>query len=246
MNDNVTNLFSRDDVTGLGSIDAQAVIRGAKRRRLPMQLATGGALVLALGGLGLTVQGVLGAQDQVATLSQSDGGAREEIAPESDTGALAYDDGIPADRLNVCAQPLTEVAPSASGLVLTTDFPDSPTGTAPIEGTVTLTNNGDEALRGYTAANPAITLSQDGTVVWHSNGAMIMSAAEIALAPGETYVYTTSFTPVVCGEDDEGDTGFREDLPAAPAGEYEVSAAIDFMGDVDQLVTGPLETIELR
>ncbi|TBN56286.1 hypothetical protein EYE40_02115 [Glaciihabitans arcticus] len=240
----MTNLFSPDDVPGLGAIDAKAVIRGAKRRRLPMQLATGGALVLALGGIGLTVQGVLGAENQTATLSQPD-----YVTESSEGGASSFDGQrdavLSADQLSYCGEQIADVSPSPSGLVLSLDFPNGTGGSTPIEGTVTMTNNGDAAIRGYTAANPVLTLAQGGRVIWHSNGAMIMSAAEIALAPGETYVYTTSFTPVVCGEDDERDAGFRAELPPAPAGEYQLLAAIDLMGDVDELVTGSVDSITL-
>ena len=243
---NVTDLFAPDDVTGLGSIDAKAVIRGAKRRRLPLQLASGAAVVLALGGLGLTVQNLARPMPEAVTLVQPDFATEDS----EDGGAAAYDaerDGrLSADQLSYCGEQLVDVSPSPSGLVLTTDFPDGVGGDTPIEGTVTMTNNGDAAIRGYTAAYPVLTLSQGGTVIWHSNGAMIMSAAEIALAPGETYVYTTSFTPVLCGAEDEGDAGFRTDLPPAPAGEYELSAAITIMGDVEELVTGPLESIALK
>ncbi len=83
-------------------------------------------------------------------------------------------------------------------------------------------------------------------VVWHSNGVAIELAREVSLAPGESIEYAASFSPVVCGvEDDE--TGFRSDLPAASPGVYEVSAAIDVMGEFDALlVTGPAQTITLR
>jgi len=59
--------------------------------------------------------------------------------------------------------------------------------------------------------------------------------------------YPASFTPVVCGvEDDLGDS-FRDALPAASPGEYTVSAALDVSGDLGtELVTGPASTITLR
>ena len=46
-------------------------------------------------------------------------------------------------------------------------------------------------------------------------------------------------------EDDTAEA-FRSDLPAAPAGQYQVSAAIDLMGEFDaDLVTGPAQTVTL-
>jgi hypothetical protein len=105
-----------------------------------------------------------------------------------------------------------------------------------------------------TAAAPAITVSQEGITLWHSNGAMVMSLVIVDLAPGESLEYAASFTPVLCGVEDDMAEVFRNDLPALDPGEYELSAAIDFVLDETlaadyepfaYLVTGPRSTITL-
>ena len=246
--DNIHELFRRSDDAGLGSIDTASVIRRSKRRRLPAQLATGGALVLALGGFGVFgVQALVNSQAQYATtaggMERSDGDlyTSEDLA-EGESGVTPQS----ATDLNLCGAPLTLPDASPSGLELTVSFPDAAVGTEWVEGIVTLTNNGSTAVTGTTAASPQITLSQNGVVTWHSNGAMIAMAVEVDLAPGESFDYVASFTPVTCGPEDDAADGFRENLPASPAGAYQVSAAIDLLTpDAVELVGGPAQTITL-
>ena len=247
---NIHKLFADKGDEGLGSIDTAAVIRRSKRRRLPAQIATGAAAVLVVGGVS-----VVGFQSLAQNEPAAETAAlRSEDAPESafddtDTMSTSESARIYAENLNLCASSLNEVDPTASGLELTVDFPDADAGADSVEGTATLTNTGAETVEGYTAAAPAITLSQDGIVKWHSNGAMIAIAVEIDLAPGESMDYPVAFTPVECGDEDESAAGFRENLPPLPAGDYEVSAAI-FIDNVDsdayEFVGGPLETVTLR
>jgi hypothetical protein len=153
----------------------------------------------------------------------------------------------PADKVNLCGGPVAEIAPNERGLELTVQFADATVGEASVTGEVTLTNNGTETVTGYTAASPAITLAQNNVVVWHSNGPMIMLAVDVNLAPGESMVYPATFNPVVCSVEDDLGESFRDDLPAAPAGQYQVSAAIDLMGgSISELVSGPAATVTLN
>lgn len=245
---NITNLFRSADAP-TPSIDVQSVIRRSRRRRLPKQVAAGSVFSLAILGVGFVgvngVGAVSGTSDQAAVLESAGGAAEDESAfsgPVEDGAKLA-----PAEKLNLCGGEVAEVAPSSTGLELTVDFPDAAVGAETVEGTVTLTNNGTGRTVGYTAPLPVITLSQNGIVVWHSNGPMIMSVTDVDLAPGESMEYEAFFTPVVCSVEDDLGQGFRDNLPAAPAGEYQVSAAIDLVGDAPtELITGPADTITLK
>lgn len=245
---------------GVSAIDPAAVIRSSKRRRLPKLLAVGGALSIAVAGFG--VAGISGFQ----SLTPGDGfassaGSSSESTPESAPGAAAEEDsgatdtGIgsaPAEKINLCGGEVADVAPSPTGLVLTTDFPSPvPAGAEQVDGTVTLTNTGTETIVGTTAASPAVTISQGGVVLWHSNGPMIMLAVMVDLAPGESMEYSASFTPVRCGVEDDAAESFRPDLPPLGAGVYQVSAAIDLIpegaeaGAPAELITGPTADITL-
>jgi hypothetical protein len=245
----------RDALRGapIGSpLDPRPIVRASARRHRARQVAVGGVTTLAVVGIGAgSIAGIR------SLLPHAVVGAASSVAPQKDaaSGGAPVAPGTkraPADRINLCGGPLAEVAPAESGLVLTPQFPASASSTAgAIDGTVTLTNTGTERVTGTTAASPAITLSQHGTVLWHSNGAMIMLAVVVDLAPGESMTYRASVTPVRCGVEDDLN-GFRDDLPGVGAGDYALSAAIDLTrtdasGEFvsNDLITGPLAAIRL-
>lgn len=244
---NLRHLFSAPQPGG--SIDVAAVIRQSRARRLPKVLGITGVSVLAIGGLvfgGVQTLGV--ATSSTATYDMPADGP-ELGAGASELYSDAASDEIkraPAEKLNLCTGTVAEPVPSASGLVLSVAFADAPAGSDSVQGIVTMTNAGAEPVTGYTAAAPAITLAQNDVVLWHSNGPMIELARDVNLAPGESMEYAATFSPVVCGVEDDTAEAFRSDLPAAPAGQYQVSAAIDLMGEFDaDLVTGPAQTVTL-
>lgn len=243
---NIRHLFSAAQPEG--AIDVTAVVRRARARRLPKVVGIAGVSVLAVGGL--VIGGLqLGGGASPAT----DAAATQEQTAPLEGGSQLYSDSAsdqvkraPAEKINLCTATLAEVAPSGSGLVMTVAFPDAPVGSDTVQGMVTMTNTGTATVTGYTGASPAITLSQDSVVLWHSNGPVVEMAREVDLAPGASMEYGAAFTPVVCGVEDDSAESFRTDLPAAPAGQYQVSAAIDLLGDFDaDLVTGPAQTVTL-
>jgi len=248
---NLRELF-RGDTPTLPAIDTASVIRRSKTRRLPAQIGIGGAFTLAIGGLGVAGLQGLGGTAQTASDSTVSSAEQAPAGPDGVKGMMEGEgtDAVikraPADRINLCGGPMAEVAPNELGLVLTVAFPDTAVGTAPVVGTATLTNTGANPVAGYTAPSPAITLSRDGIVLWHSNGMMIQSIQDVSLAPGESLEFAASFTPVVCGVEDDTAEAFRTDLPPVPAGDYHVSAAADVTVDGNAvLVTGPAETVRI-
>ncbi|MDM4764176.1 hypothetical protein QT381_14290 [Galbitalea sp. SE-J8] len=245
----------RDDLTPLFSapsdrrIDTDAVVRRARRRRLPRQLAVGGVAAVAVVGLVIGGGSLLRGVATSTASGMADSASRPEAAPgaggapdgAAGGGTDAATDGgpgqgpsggdaigiAPLEKLNPCGGSLADLAPDPSGLVLTTDFPSViEAGTASVTGWVTLTNTGTGRVTGTTSAVPTITLSRDGRTVWHSNGPVIAMAAVVDLAPGESMRLGATLTPVVCDGTDEGRESFRDDLPAAAPGGYDVSAVI--------------------
>ena len=228
-------------------LDATMVIRRSKRRRLPGQVAVGGVVTLAVAGLSVgSIAGIRSILPRAVTDSSLSSG---ESAPQAPQGRDNATDRAPADRLNLCGAPVAAPVPSESGLILTPHFPASARTDGQITGTVTLTNTGATAITGTTAASPAVTVSQGGITLWHSNGPMIMLAAVVALEPGQSMDYPASITPVRCDSEDDLN-GFRDSLPPLPAGQYQVSAAIDLTpdkaGSTTQLITGAPQTIVLQ
>ena len=244
------------------SLDTRAILRRVRRRRLPRQIAVGGSVALAAAGIGvasvqgLTLAGTLGGTSGVTSGVGSSPESVEESAPGSGGDLAAGGAAIslaPAEKLNFCGAAPTEVTPSVTGLVLTTAFPDgAPANGSPVTGIVTLTNTGGERVTGTTSATPAITLSGNGVVLWHSNGPTIAMAILVDLGPGESLQYQAAFMPVRCEVEDDSAESFRENLPAVAAGTYDVSAAIAIALDAPvngsspvDLITGPRQAITL-
>jgi hypothetical protein len=269
--------------SGGGEIDLHAVLTRSRRRRMPRQIAAGATLTLATGGI---VLGGFALANSPGSATSSSGSAAMEDTPdpasgdestgdsstgdpatgdtatsEPTTGASADGDGSlrAAEQLNACGERVAEVEPAASGLVVTPHFPAEATaGATQIEGTVTLTNAGDERVRGTTGARAAITLSRGGTVQWHTNGAQNSIGIGVDLEPGESMEYAATLDAVSCSSEEDLDPlEPPKNLPAADPGEYQVSAAIDISPDANEgsdtgiqpeleLVTGPSQTIALR
>ena len=236
------------------TLDAKLVINRSRARRLPRQIAAGATSALVLAGV--TFLGVQVTQ-QGGAVSTAGGAAESsqaydtsEAAPEMDTMLKRS----PADKVNLCTAPLSEVAGSQYGLQLDVVPPsEAPTGTGPVAVTVRLTNASEGRVVGTTLSLPAITLSQGGIVLWHTNGTPDQTYVQVNLAPGESLDYVTTFTPVRCeAVDDEGES-FRADLPPLQPGEYALSALVDFTADASMgqetpdldLVAGPLTTFAL-
>ncbi len=245
-------------------IDTDAVLRRVRRRRLPRKIVAGTMVSLAAVGIGVAGFGSIPfSGNSGGSASTSEAGSPEEGdaatsydgAAEGSQPGAAPSDGIaraPIEKLNPCGGELADVAPSGSGLTLTTEFPDAvPASGGSVEGVVRMTNTGALPASGVTAAAPAVTVSADGVVLWHSNGPMIMSATLVDLQPGESLEYQATFTAVRCGTEDETSEQFREDLPPLTPGRYQISAAIEFAPDSTEsrtldVITGPLEPIELQ
>lgn len=234
-------------------LDAQRIVARSRTRRRPKRAiaATMGALALA-GVTVLAVQTTQGFPPSVTSIAEDMAGDRaaEADSPAAPSESFESVGRAPADKVNLCSGPLAQVAPSQSGLMLSLDFPQTASlDDGLITGTVTMTNTTDARVTGFTSSSPAITLSQDGTVLWHSNGPMTAEAEVIDLDPGETVEYSAFFVPVGCGVDDDLADTFRSDLSPVVPGTYDLTAAIDFTDDATQfvdLVTGPATSIELR
>jgi hypothetical protein len=247
--DRLRDLFAQQPA--VGSVDARAVIRRSRARRLPKQLAAGAIGALAVVGIGVIgVQSLTPQPQSTVMLEQGDSAApTEEFAPDA---AIKR---APAERLNLCEGTPAEVEPSRYGLRLDVAFPgNAPATGSPVSGVVRLTNTGPDRVIGTTAIAPSLTVSQDGIVLWHSTGAVDAAAVVVDLEPGQSLEYTASFTPVRCEVEDDARETFRPDLPPLAPGAYELSAAIDFapgpsmpqgIADLD-LVTGPVSMIRLE
>ncbi|MCU1514476.1 MAG: hypothetical protein JWO10_1566 [Microbacteriaceae bacterium] len=232
-------------------IDTGAVLRRSRRGHRAKQLVVGGATTLAVVGIGVaSVGGIRSIVQRPGPMNLAGGSAASSEAAPDGAAAPQLQKRAPAEKINLCGGQLAEVSPAASGLVLSVKFANSAAASADsVSGAVTMTNTGTQRVSGTTAATPAITLSRDGITLWHSNGAMIMMAAVVDLEPGASMTYNASFVPVSCSTEDESAPSFRQGLEHVAAGDYQLSAAIDFSPDSTggsaELVTSPLVGIHL-
>lgn len=244
---------------GATRLDSEDIIRKARGRRRPRQLAFGSVTILAVAGFAYVGISAI-PWPQSALMSASDSGDATTSAELALPGSSGATDPVAggANRESAttairCGQPLVEVGATSSGLVLTTDFPSSgPANGLPVEGTVTLTNAGSERLTGVTAAQPTIVLSRDGITVWHSNGAVRSIGYLVDLEPGQSKEFSASFTPVLCTEENETSHSFPGDLPPLGPGTYRVTALLgldplvpDQQGDTGELVGATSENYAL-
>ena len=247
-------------------LDTSRLVRRSRARRLPRQLAVGGALSLAIVGLGVgTVSGVRlfnppaevssagGGSDttdeEVGTLSEGPQTESEE-SDSGSSGDSSAGGGIqlaPAYKIHGCGGMLGVVpADGLTGVSVAVDFPAQATTSGTVRGTVEITNDTGEPLTGVMSDVAATTLSQDGVVLWHTP--RLDRTLPVDLDPGESTTLDASFEPRVCSPEDEGLEDFRPGLPAVEAGSYDVSVAFDIErkdGFVLQVVSGT-EPITLR
>ncbi len=217
-------------------LDAAAIIAGARRRRRPRVIAAG--TVGALATVGVLVLGI-----QVALPSDPGTVTSMESAPAADSPAGGASDSALMDRaaaaeLNVCGAPVVEPLPNTLGLVLEPVFPASASGGATVDGVVRLTNTGTSRFTGSAAPTPAVTVAEDGLVVWHTNGPAILSLAIIDLGPGESMELAATATTVRCSPEDDAAPAFRDDLPPLAPGDYTLSVLMDITPD-----GGPVELV---
>ncbi len=222
-----------------GGIDLDRVIARSRARRRPRQVATTLVGALALTGvLVIGVQTLPRPASDSAVMMESESGAADGGAASEDA-ALS---GPAAPLIAACAAPAAAPTGVVGGLALELIFPTSVSaGTAQIEGTVRVTNVGTTPVSATTAPVPAITVSENGIVVWHTNGPTILSLATIELEPGQSVELPAMATLVRCGPEDDALPEFRADLPALAAGDYALTAAMDVAdaatGELTRLVS---------
>ena len=214
---------------------------GPTRQIVPLKVfALALAGVVLAGGLGLT----LGHLDATSAAPAPAVSPSTEGAVMSDTSSKRAS----AEFTNLCGGELADVAPSSSGLELAIAFPATASSTADrIRGVVRITNTSATRLTGDIWPGPAMALSRDGVVLWHTGGAHLGVARPLDLEPGESFAAPAVFVPVACtAEADSDDLGVVPDFAHVDPGVYQLSALVDFRSDsgVD-LVAGPMTTITL-
>jgi hypothetical protein len=258
------DLFANAPVEPGSELNATRVIARTRARRLPKQIAAGAVGTLAVAGI--LFVGVQVGLPSVAPSTVDSASKPQQATDSAGNGAIAggTDGSIkhaPARKINLCEGAVAQPTASSEGLELDVMFPPTASfATQSIQGTVRLTNTSTNHVSGYTAESPAITLSQNGVVLWHSNGPTTLVAVQVDLAPGESMQYPASFVAARCSAADDEAATFSNNLPPVMPGVYDLSAAIDFTPDAStvpqatgtpvapgiDLVSGPMSAITLH
>ena len=285
-------LFPKDD-DAPNTLDAAAIIRRSRARRLPKRLAIGGVSTLAVAGIVVaSLQGVTTSEMSASQVEISAAESPEDLATPSTSpsdadslqttsgaaGSSAADRDLdqsghpmtfsspsgrgPAETINQCGEPLADITPHMDGLTITAEFPATArVADGSVAGVVTLTNTGDTAVVGRIhGVVPTVILSKDGVALWHTNGGLHVTSLPkpSTVKPGASVDYDAVFWPVACtaADEAEGDqgigmagvasAGFGSKLPTVSPGSYQLSVLMDFTGSDDDLVSGPLSSIELQ
>jgi hypothetical protein len=227
------------------TIDVSNVIRRSRSRRAPRILGAGALSVLA--ATTLVYAGFSGLSGLADSTASDAGGA----APMSESGVAGDEKNFSSESLYAassdlfrCGQPVFEIPENELGLELSVDVASPVEVTsASIDGTVTVTNGGDDPVSVVASTTPTLALTADGIVVWRSQAGLTQRSLD--LEPGDTFDYDVSFSPTVCVPNG------AERSAALPAGEYELHAAID-VGTADgqspgaPWASGPPQPLTLR
>jgi hypothetical protein len=230
------NLF-HDAPAPLGSLDAAAIIRRSKRRRLPQQVGAGSVLTLAVAGIGVaSINGLQGLTPMSASETAAD--APMGVSEEADTAVPWVDSGTSL-RLAPCETVTSADAQVAEGVTFALGFPATATTGETVVGTLRLTNTGSTRIVGV-AANPAVSLAKDGeSLLYRDRGSV---PTEVDLVPGESTSIAFSFNAVECDAQGEATGAPLE------SGAYTLSGAIELRPETgpSRLVSGPASAITLR
>ena len=239
---NLGDLLRSADTATTGKINADAVIRRARRRRVPRlvgaALVSVCAVVVVVGGAVYGLGNLAISTNGTASSAVDSGGTVPKTQPDtSGSGMLA------ASR---CGYVAPQLSPTTNGLVVALDLPSTVGRGGVVTGVVTLTNTGAQRVTGSTGV-PVITLSQNGIVVWHTDAGTAASLRQFDLSHGASTTFQVVLSPLLCSKGDESSGELRTDLPPAPAGEYQVSASVvvAIAGGGEQ-VSGPTHKLTIR
>lgn len=232
------DLLQGSDPEGRAAIDLDAVLTRARRRRRPKVLAAQAlGSVAVVGALFTAVVAVQPPQQVTQSVAEeAAGGSAADSAPHVDDTALRMSDAL---LLNTCGQPVSDLV-TADAPILTVDPVATDAGTNPVPVTVVL-HGGAVPGRGV-SSSPVLTITRDGIVVGQPT-AIDAIGIEVDLPADGTFVYETTTFAVSC------DPAYVGGLEALPPGDYEIRAAVDFIGEGSEsgsVFVGPPSTFEIR
>ena len=245
-------------------LDAEHVIsasRSSRRARRTALLGTTAAVagILATVGVVAALAGLPSAPggfDAASTESVAGEPGAPEAGQSEATDAAGGAEGIrlaPPEKVNGCGTPVaapTDATGADGGPALevsvgsgTTVAPGAAASVA-----VTVTNRGDEAVRGLLRVDPVMVVADAGITAWHTSGPADAPVREVELAPGESVALEGVVEAVRCAASDEGLERLPGDLPPLERGVYGVGAIVVFSAETataPAYVVSPLASLSV-
>jgi hypothetical protein len=200
-------------------LDADAVVRASRRRRLPRFIALGAASLLvvagAVGGVNLllphlTTSTTASAGSHPPAIVPAKGATIHSVGPHLG-GLCQTASSIPGDTA-LCGCGAVTLPPLTNDLAAQVSFPAERAG-HDVDGTLTITNNTQNSITA-TAGTPIAFIVSRGVIVSPLE-ADDSAAHSIVLAPGASTTIAVPFPGLNCASGD------------APAGSYQVAAFVD-------------------
>jgi hypothetical protein len=241
------DLLRDPDPEGRPTIDLDAVLTRARRRRRPKVVAAQAlGSVAAVGALFVGIPAIV-PPPQSATMvaGDSDGGAEvydAGAAEEFDAGPTASDYALRISAETCGAAFEDTVATSTWTLAIEPLAADE--GFAELTVPVTLRNDGTTAVTGV-ASVPRIVLTLDGVVVGYAP-AVDLIGIPVDLAPKASVGFEATVEPYACDPADP--QAPLDELGLLPPGDYEMRPVVQFAGEdgtVDA-IAGPPQPLVIR
>ena len=180
-------LHQAADAAAPRSIDVDAVLAASRARRRARRTAALGvtataAVLLAVGGIAIAVNGLGPNAASNSALTSESAGTAPEAGPEGAGDDAAGTRLAAPEQVNLCGAPVAGATDaSASGLVVAVEPPAAIARGATVDVRVTVTNAGPSPVTGELRAAPALAVADDGITRWHTNGVVSDESVPIAL-----------------------------------------------------------------
>ena len=219
-----------------GTLDAARIIRRARARRLPKQLAAGATGVLAVAAIAVPVAFGGGLFGNQAADTASGGAAAEGARITAEDQAEMHDAPFAASGAFACGAALGADGVAASGFAATIDSPTGAGGET-TQVMVALQNVSGVQLSGTLDAAPSVALARDGVVV-AVGAAEKLTPTPVELAPGAAMLLPVWVPLTACDASDA----------ALPAGSYTLSAAVTVTtaDGATEVTVGPPSPFQIR
>jgi hypothetical protein len=183
------------------SIDPAMIIRRSKRRRLPRQLSTGGALTLAVAGIGVASVTGIGGMSIFGARTASDLSERAADAPGTDATAAspyATEDGAGCEA----APPVSGTNPWRLTLEVAPTDGRAVSANETAIASFTLRNDGSTPVSVSPVGPVVHTLQRDGAIVATGSGELLASGGgaitSVDLGPAESVQLQSRFALQSC------------------------------------------------